>query len=294
MAQLTGNPIQSSYLGLLKTSDNAALQASGFNAITDGAGNNSMFKMSQTELQLGSNINTQYFKQYASGGGSTELKDATIRLDDATTSQYLVVDANNAGFGAGSNYVVTSATGSTIVGPLDLSGATVTGLPSGGITYFGTGKVVNTSYIASDIVQAVFTIPANTFSAGDYFMIRSFETRENLNATQYSSLWITPDAQTVGSAPNNPSANEFSFSQVQQSNNGTYTMKRHCFISAANETNWLEQSSGSNDDAENSSGGPVDANNIDWTVNQYVYLQMWSDSTTGTYTNYGMHLTKLN
>ena len=294
MAQLTGNPIQSSYLGLLKTSDNAALQASGFNAITDGAGNNSMFKMSQTELQLGSNINTQYFKQYASGGGSTELKDATIRLDDATTSQYLVVDANNAGFGAGSNYVVTSATGSTIVGPLDLSGATVTGLPSGGITYFGTGKVVNTSYIASDIVQAVFTIPANTFSAGDYFVIRSFETRENLNATQYSSLWITPDAQTVGNAPNNPSANEFSFSQVQQSNNGTYTMKRHCFISAANETNWLEQSSGSNDDAENSSGGPVDANNIDWTVNQYVYLQMWSDSTTGTYTNYGMHLTKLN
>ena len=294
MAQLTGNPIQSSYLGLLKTSDNAALQASGFNAITDGAGNNSMFKMSQTELQLGSNINTQYFKQYASGGGSTELKDATIRLDDATTSQYLVVDANNAGFGAGSNYVVTSATGSTIVGPLDLSGATVTGLPSGGITYFGTGKVVNTSYIASDIVQAVFTIPANTFSAGDYFVIRSFETRENLNATQYSSLWITPDAQTVGNAPNNPSANEFSFSQVQQSNNGTYTMKRHCFISAANETNWLEQSSGSNDDAENSSGGPVDANNIDWTVNQYVYLQMWSDSTAGTYTNYGMHLTKLN
>ena len=294
MAQLTGNPIQSSYLGLLKTSDNAALQASGFNAITDGAGNNSMFKMSQTELQLGSNINTQYFKQYASGGGSTELKDATIRLDDATTSQYLVVDANNAGFGAGSNYVVTSPTGSTIVGPLDLSGATVTGLPSGGITYFGTGKVVNTSYIASDIVQAVFTIPANTFSAGDYFVIRSFETRENLNATQYSSLWITPDAQTVGNAPNNPSANEFSFSQVQQSNNGTYTMKRHCFISAANETNWLEQSSGSNDDAENSSGGPVDANNIDWTVNQYVYLQMWSDSTAGTYTNYGMHLTKLN
>ena len=294
MAQLTGNPIQSSYLGLIKTSDNAALQASGFHAITDGAGNNSMFKMSQTELQLGSNINTQYFKQYASGGGSTELKDATIRLDDATTSQYLVVDANNAGFGAGSNYVVTSATGSTIVGPLDLSGATVTGLPSGGITYFGTGKVVNTSYIASDIVQAVFTIPANTFSAGDYFVIRSFETRENLNATQYSSLWITPDAQTVGNAPNNPSANEFSFSQVQQSNNGTYTMKRHCFISAANETNWLEQSSGSNDDAENSSGGPVDANNIDWTVNQYVYLQMWSDSTTGTYTNYGMHLTKLN
>ena len=294
MAQLTGNAIQSSYLGLIKTSDNAALPASGFHAITDGAGNDSMFKMSQTELQLGSNINTQYFKQFASSGGSTEIKDATIRLDDATASQYLVVDANNAGFGAGSNYVVTAPAGSTIVGPLDLSGATVTGLPSGGITYFGTGKVVNTSYIASDIVQAVFTIPANTFASGDYFMIRSFEYRTGLNATQYSSLWITPDAQTVGNAPSNPSGVSYSFSQVQTSSTGTDIMKRHCFISATNETNWLEQSSGQNDDAIDNSGGPVDANNIDWTVNQYVYLQMWSDSTTGTYTNYGMHLTKLN
>ena len=59
MAQLTGNPIQSSYLGLLKTNNNAALPAAGLsNPIQDGAGNNSMINMSQTELQLGTNINT--------------------------------------------------------------------------------------------------------------------------------------------------------------------------------------------------------------------------------------------
>jgi len=39
MAQLTGNPIQSSYLGLLKTTDNAAIGATE-KQMTDGAGNN--------------------------------------------------------------------------------------------------------------------------------------------------------------------------------------------------------------------------------------------------------------
>ncbi len=235
MAQLTGNPIKDSYVGLIKTTDNAAIGGTA-KAVTDGAGNATNIEISNTATNF-------------------------------------------------------------VSGTVDFTGSTVSGLPGGGggITYFGTGKVVNTSYIASDIVQSVMTIPANTFSQGDYFMIRSFETRENLNATQYSSLWITPDAQTVGQAPNNPSGVSYSFSQIQQSGDGTYTMKRHCFISAANETNWMEQSSGSNDDSQGDfNGAPVDANNVDWTVDQYVYLQMWSDSTSGTYTNYGMHLTKLN
>lgn len=233
MAQLTGNAIQSSYLGLIKTTDNAAISGTA-KAITDGAGNATNIEMSNTATNF-------------------------------------------------------------VSGTVDFTGSTVSGLPSsGGITYFGTGKAVDTNYIAADRVITVMTIPANTFSQGDYFMIRSFETRNGLNATQYSSMWITPDAQTVGTAPSNPSGTSYSFSQVQQSGNGTYMMKRHCFISAANETNWLEQSSGSNDDAIDNSGGPVGANNVDWTVNQYIYLQMWSDSTTGTYTNYGMHLTKLN
>jgi len=131
MAQLTGNPIQSSYLGLLKTNNNAALPAAGLsNPIQDGAGNDSMINMSQTELKLGTNHTTQYFQQLAASGGSTELKDVSIRMDDATASQYLQIDANYAGLGAGSNYVVSTPTGSSIVGPLDLSGATVSGLPA--------------------------------------------------------------------------------------------------------------------------------------------------------------------
>lgn len=131
MAQLTGNPIQSSYLGLLKTNNNAALPAAGLsNPIQDGAGNDSMINMSQTEIKIGTNHTTQYFTQYAASGGSTELKDVSIRMDDATASQYLQIDANYAGLGAGSNYIVSTPTGSSIVGPLDLSGATVSGLPA--------------------------------------------------------------------------------------------------------------------------------------------------------------------
>ena len=155
MAQLTGNPIQSSYLGLLKTTNNAALPAAGLsNPIQDGAGNDSMINMSQTELKLGTNHNTQYFQQLAPNGGSTEVMDVSIRMNDATASQYVQIDANYAGFGAGSNYVVSTPTGSSIVGPLDLSGATVSGLPA------QTADIPN---IANGSMQATITgYPAAT------------------------------------------------------------------------------------------------------------------------------------
>jgi hypothetical protein len=47
MAQLTGNPIQNSYLGLLKTTDNAAIGGTA-KAITDGSGNATNIEMSNT------------------------------------------------------------------------------------------------------------------------------------------------------------------------------------------------------------------------------------------------------
>ena len=169
MAQLTGNPIKDSYLGLIKTSDNAALQAAGTPTLTDGAGNDSMIAISQTELKLGTNLANQYFKQFAGSGGSTEMRDVAIRLDNATASQYLVIDGTNAGIGAGSNYVLTTAAGSSIAGPLDLSGATVTGLPGGGAPAFSSTKIVSTTHVQNDIVQATFQIPANTFTTGDVF-----------------------------------------------------------------------------------------------------------------------------
>ncbi len=233
----------------------------------------------------------------AQAGAVAMGRQVTSDTADTTHVRALKIVAPDGGTGGNGITMLSPDGTSGVVTLTNASELAVDGTPiggGGGVTYFGTSKVIDTNYIAADRVMSVMTIPANTFSAGDYFMLRTFENRNSLNATQYSSMWITPDSQTVGQAPSNPSGTSYSFTQVQQSGDGTYMMKRHCFISAANETNWLEASSGSNDDAENSSGGPVDANNVDWTVDQYVYLQMWSDSTTGTYTNYGMHLTKLN
>ena len=51
MAQLTGNPIQSSYLGLIKTTDNAALSGTA-KAITDGAGGATNLEMSTTSTNF--------------------------------------------------------------------------------------------------------------------------------------------------------------------------------------------------------------------------------------------------
>lgn len=47
MAQLTGNPIKDSYLGLIKTTDNAALSGTA-KAITDGSGGATNIQMSNT------------------------------------------------------------------------------------------------------------------------------------------------------------------------------------------------------------------------------------------------------
>ena len=51
MAQLTGNPIKDSYLGLIKTTDNAALSGTA-KAITDGAGGATNIEMSTTSTNF--------------------------------------------------------------------------------------------------------------------------------------------------------------------------------------------------------------------------------------------------
>ncbi len=322
MAQLTGNAIQSSYLGLLKTSDNAALQANGFNAITDGDGNDSMIKMSQTELQLGSNINTQYIKQFSAGGGSTEMKDVTIRLDDATASQYLVVDANNAGFGAGSNYIVTNPTNNIIAGPLDLSGATVSGLdglaPTGGsagevltkttgtdydygwaaagggggtVSFRGTAWSTST-HVAADLVYSTFMIPGGTFTTGDVLEMNDIEYRDGLNNWGYTSIWISDTAQTVGQAPAG-GGNNYSFGQEQSSQaRKSIYYSRKLYINSGG--TFLMPYGNTNDVNAETSSDPSVTYNINWANDQYIYYQLWSDATTGSYTTAGTFIRKLN
>jgi|TARA_R110000796_G_scaffold28190_11_gene77314 hypothetical protein len=285
MAQLTGNPIKDSYLGLIKTSDNAALQAAGTPTLTDGAGNDSMIAISQTELKLGTNLANQYIKQNNNLGTiTTEIKDISVRIDDASSSQYAIVDATNAGIGSGANYFLANAAGSVIAGPLDLSNATVTGLPGGGAPAFSSTKIVSTTHVQNDIVQATFQIPANTFTTGDVFNIRSMDQRAGIDGTQYTAIWISDQQQTVGNSPVNTGAN-YNITQIQSSQVGMGQYNKNCYIDTTTSTTWID--SFSNELADEFQGGAnVASNNIDWTADQYVYLQLYSDATVGTYTNY--------
>lgn len=291
MAQLTGNAIQSSYLGLLKTNNNAALPAAGLsNPIQDGAGNDSMINMSQTELQLGTNHNTQYFKQFAASGGSTELKDISIRLEDAAASQYLQIDANNAGIGAGSNYMVSTPTGSSIVGPLDLSNATVTGLPSsgGGTNFVGSNWTLS-SQASQDIVYETVTIPGGTYGVGDVISLQEIEYRDGLNNWGYSSWWISDTAQTVGQSPAG-GANNFSLAQLQSPDTRYSNIyNKTLFItSAGTYVMPVQQQS----QAPQGGGDPTEIFAINWANDQHFFFQLWNDSTTGSYSVSGISITQ--
>lgn len=246
MAQLTGNPIQSSYLGLLKTNNNAALPAAGLsNPIQDGAGNDSMINMSQTEVKIGTNYTTQYFQQLAASGGSTELKDVSIRMDDATASQYLQIDANYAGLGAGSNYMVSTPTGSSIVGPLDLSGATVSGLPA------QTADIPN---IANGSMQATITgYPASTvwtactFTIGRPFISLNLPGQSNGMALVPFNIDSNQTVTTFG-IPMEVLANDTLYVAVyEQASNGgpgVRVLNLSKAITTADNNTWVEVTAG--------------------------------------------------
>lgn len=94
MASLTGNQINNSYQGLLKTDDNAILGS--LKSVTDGVGNKSGIQVAQN----------------APGNYQTILTS-----DDVYTNGFSV-----------------DSTGTTFGGAVDFSSATVTGLPGGGAT----------------------------------------------------------------------------------------------------------------------------------------------------------------
>ena len=108
----------------------------------------------------------------------------------------------------------------------------------------------------------------------------------------YSSIWISDTAQTIGNAP--IGTNNYSFIQIQSSASERQILKRNVYCtSATTETNWLANNNPSNDGSVNTTTTAMETNAIDWTVNQYIFLQVWLDATVGTYTNYGVRVSQL-
>ena len=123
MAQLTGNAIQSSYLGLIKTTDNAAISGTA-KAITDGAGNATNIQMSNTSTNFvsgtvdftGSTVsglpvdpNTTY--DLASAQNAANV-DVTLTGSDATTDTVTLAAGTNITLtDNGSNQITIDAAG---------------------------------------------------------------------------------------------------------------------------------------------------------------------------------------
>lgn len=287
MAQLTGNAIQSSYLGLIKTTDNAAISGTA-KAITDGAGNATNIQMSNTSTNFvsgtvdftGSTVsglpvdpNTTY--DLASAQNAANV-DVTLTGSDATTDTVTLA--------AGTNITLTDNGSNQIT--IDAAGG------GGGTTSFqGTAWTLSTQ-ASSDIVYETFMIPGGTFTTGDVVEITGLEYRNGMNNWGYSSLWISDAAQTVGQAPVSSSGN-YSFAQVQSSSARVNVYYNKTLFIKSNGTMHMPIGGSNNVDAEGS-GDPTETVNINWAVNQYFFYQFYNDSTAGSITTSGTLIKKLN
>jgi hypothetical protein len=229
MAQLTGNAIQNSYLGLIKTNDNAAIGGSS-KALSDGAGN-------AINMEIGT--------------GAIKFPSGTV----------------------------------------DFTGSTVQGLPSGGIVSFRGTNWSTSTHVANDLVYSTFTIPGGSFTTGDVIEMNDIEYRDGLNNWGYTSIWVSDTAQTVGQAP--ASGNNFSMGQEQSSQaRKSIYYSRKMYINSGG-TFLMPYGSTNDVDAMNSSDPSV-THNINWANDQYIYYQLWSDSTTGSYSTAGTLIRKIN
>tara|TARA_R110001632_G_scaffold211578_2_gene337108 strand:- start:476 stop:1981 length:1506 start_codon:yes stop_codon:yes gene_type:complete len=125
MATLTGNSVGTSYLGLLKTTDNAQLGVGTKKTITDGNGNDTPLQLAQQAIGL-----EQGNQKININSTQTKIEGDSVITQNATATQFVTVDATSANIGGTVNYLTTNNTTAAFVGALDLSGATVTGLPA--------------------------------------------------------------------------------------------------------------------------------------------------------------------
>ena len=228
MAQLTGNAIQSSYLGLIKTNDNAAIGGA-TKALSDGAGN-------AINMEIGT--------------GAIKFPSGTV----------------------------------------DFTGSSVQGLPaSGGGTNFVGSDWTLSAQASSDLVYETVTIPGGTYGVGDVINVQEIEYRDGLNNWAYSSLWFSDTAQTVGQAPAG-GANNFSIGQVQ-SPSARYRVIYDKTLFITSQGTFVMPTQQSNQ-VSASGGDPVEIYNINWANNQYMFFQLWNDSTTGSIKGSGVSITQ--
>ena len=139
---LNGTSINSTYPGLLKTTDNTELGIASAKVITDGNGNDTPLFLAQEKV-----IIEEGNQRIEVNGTQLSIKGDTAYMSDPTESNYVYIDGagGTANIGNATNYLSVDSTDASFVGAVDFSGATVTGLPTSGVTSIiaGTGISVN-------------------------------------------------------------------------------------------------------------------------------------------------------
>lgn len=160
-----------------------------------------------------------------------------------------------------------------------------------GIVGWSTSKVSETQATSScDTTRASVLIPAGTVKAGDILQIKSLEQRSGSSGFTYSNLAIHT-AGTIGQSQ----AGAF-VSGHQNSSDGFGAHSKNLFVQTVDGTGdgtiYLED----NYTPQEKDGGIFSANlgsftAIDWTVDQYLCVNVCIDNSGTTWTNYGASLT---
>jgi hypothetical protein len=165
--------------------------------------------------------------------------------------------------------------------------------PIGSATTFNTSPYVISAVASSDICYSVVTIPADTYADGDVVEFRSMVKRDSLNGTAYEGWYISEQAQIVGTAIVT-SGTAKQICGEQSAGNGSLFYQKTLWLTTGNMTTWPYGIANETSNIGVVGGDPIETQTIDWTTTQYLYSQVWQDSTTGTLSNYGGLLRKIN
>jgi len=252
-------------------------------------------------ISIGSEVTANKTQSQAYGWNSTASANGAIALGsgiqaqkvDTTSTKALELMTNSTPLAGG--IVFHDAGGTERRMNVDSSGnLQIDANPVAGPTpsNFTGNYWTHTGQDSQDIVYDMVMIPGGTYSTGDVLSVQCLEYRDGMNDWAYSSLWISDTAQVVGTNPAGGAAN-YSFGQVQDPGSRlTALYDKTLFITSAGTMTAPYNLPGQPGPGVLNGGDPCEFYNIDWTVDQYFFFQVWIDATAGTIQSGGISVTQ--
>ena len=181
----------------------------------------------------------------------------------------------------------------SFTGTLDLSGASVTGLPSGGVTAVSNTTVqTHSGPDSSDTIYYELTIPANTFAAGDIVRFSALAKGDFTGGGWiYDSAWIN---STPGTFPG-----QFPLGGHASTNQMSITWNKTLYIHTSDGTGAGTSFFHDGAPVEQQDNGFAQfmdqfAAGINWTVDQYFSFSAFVDNAGSSINLAGVAVTKIN